>query len=229
MQEGKVDEELHCLVREESWAAPIVPVLKSDKSSVRICGDFQVYSKSGFEIGLLPTTQDRRPDGTARRWEVVHQARFEPSISIASPGRRIQSFHGDQYTVWPIPIKQASVWVFLRTSHLPENPPEWHSGHGCVGLRLRKDKCVFLALLVVFLGYKKDAEGLHPVAEKVEAVQRAPSLRNVTEFKAYLGLLSYYAQFLPNMSTQLAPPCALEVVLRRRKSVCHFEESTHLI
>ena len=25
-----------------SWAAPIVPVLKSDKSSVRICGDFKV-------------------------------------------------------------------------------------------------------------------------------------------------------------------------------------------
>ena len=24
------------------WAAPIVPVLKSDKSSVRICGDFRM-------------------------------------------------------------------------------------------------------------------------------------------------------------------------------------------
>ena len=26
---------------ERSWAAPIVPVLKADKSSVRICGDFR--------------------------------------------------------------------------------------------------------------------------------------------------------------------------------------------
>ncbi len=54
--------------------------------------------------------------------------------------------------------------------------------------------------------YKIDAEGLHSVAEKVEAVQRAPSPRNVTELKAYLVLLSYYyARFLPNMLTELAP------------------------
>ena len=28
------------LVQFASWAAPIVPVLKADKSSVRLCGDF---------------------------------------------------------------------------------------------------------------------------------------------------------------------------------------------
>jgi len=46
---GKVEEELERLVREGTlepiqvadWAAPIVPVLKGDKSSVRICGDFR--------------------------------------------------------------------------------------------------------------------------------------------------------------------------------------------
>ena len=45
---AKVEEELEQLVKEGTlepvqfaeWAAPIVPVLKSDKSSVRICGDF---------------------------------------------------------------------------------------------------------------------------------------------------------------------------------------------
>ena len=45
---SKVEEELERLVKEGSlepvqladWAAPIVPVLKQDCSSVRICGDF---------------------------------------------------------------------------------------------------------------------------------------------------------------------------------------------
>ena len=34
------------------------------------------------------------------------------------------------------------------------------------GLRLRKDKCVFLAPSVVYLGHQIDSEGLHPVTEK---------------------------------------------------------------
>ena len=50
-----------------------------------------------------------------------------------------------------------------------------------------------------------DSEGLHPVAEKVEAVQEAPPPKNVSELKSYLGLLTYYSRFLPNLSSELAP------------------------
>ena len=73
------------------------------------------------------------------------------------------------------------------------------------GLRLRKDKCVFLVPAVVYLGHRIDSEGLHPVAEKVSAVLKAPTPRNVTELKSYLGLLSYYSRFLLNLSILLAP------------------------
>ena len=55
---------------------------------------------------------------------------------------------------------------------------------------------------MVYLGHEIDAQGLHPVAEKVKAVQDAPTPRNVSELKSYLGLLSYYS---PNRSTLLAP------------------------
>lgn len=73
------------------------------------------------------------------------------------------------------------------------------------GLRLRKDKCVFLAETVQYLGHQIDAQGLHPVAEKVRAVREAPTPRNVSELKSFLGLLSYYSRFLPNLSTLLVP------------------------
>ena len=36
-----------------------------------------------------------------------------------------------------------------------------------VGLRLKRAKCVFLAELVDYLGFKVDAEGVHPLPEKV--------------------------------------------------------------
>ena len=65
---------------------------------------------------------------------------------------------------------------------------------------------------VVYLGHCIDAEGLHPVTEKVKAIQDAPTPTNVSELKAYLGLLSYYHRFLPNLATLLA---ALYVLLRQ--------------
>ena len=73
------------------------------------------------------------------------------------------------------------------------------------GLRLKKSKCVFMASSVIYLGYRIDAEGLHPVPEKVQALKEAPTPCNVSELKSYLGLLTYYSKFLPNVSTVLAP------------------------
>ena len=52
----------------------------------------------------------------------------------------------------------------------------------------------------MYLGHQIDSEGLQPVAEKVEAVQEVPAPKNATELKSYLGLLTYYSRFLPNLS-----------------------------
>ena len=73
------------------------------------------------------------------------------------------------------------------------------------GLRLKKHKCKFMVSTVEFLGHLVDAQSLRPLPEKVRAVQDAPIPSNVTELKAYLGLISYYGKFLPNLSTHLAP------------------------
>ena len=37
-----------------------------------------------------------------------------------------------------------------------------------------------------YLGHKIDADGLHPLPEKVKAVHDAPSPRNIHELTAYL-------------------------------------------
>ena len=57
------------------------------------------------------------------------------------------------------------------------------------GLRLKRKKCVFMAASVTYLGHRIDAQGLHPILEKVKAIQEAPTPRNVSELKSYLGLL----------------------------------------
>ena len=58
---------------------------------------------------------------------------------------------------------------------------------------------------VTYPGHQIDAEGLHPVVEKAQAIMEAPQPKNVWELKLYLGLLTYYSKFLPSMSTVLAP------------------------
>ena len=73
------------------------------------------------------------------------------------------------------------------------------------GLHLKKDKCEFMSLSVVYLGHCIDAQGLHPTRDKVAAIQQAPIPQNCTELRAYLGLLNYYSKFMPNLSIELAP------------------------
>ena len=64
------------------------------------------------------------------------------------------------------------------------------------GLRARKEKCQFFVPSVSYLGHKIDGEELHPLPDKVQAIQEAPSPTNARELKAYLGLLTYYTRFL---------------------------------
>ena len=73
------------------------------------------------------------------------------------------------------------------------------------GFRLKADKCEFLKDSVEFLGHRIDADGLHAMPGKVEAVVRAPEPRNVQELRSFLGLLNYYGKFVPNLSTLIHP------------------------
>ena len=70
---------------------------------------------------------------------------------------------------------------------------------------LKRKKCTFLADEVVYLRHKIDQHGLHPVQDKVGAIQKARSSENVQELQACLDLLNYYRRFLYNLSTVLAP------------------------
>ena len=60
------------------------------------------------------------------------------------------------------------------------------------GFHAQREKCVFQAKEVYYLGYRIDAEGLHPLEDKVRAIMEAPEPQDVSELRSYLGLLNYY-------------------------------------
>ena len=59
------------------------------------------------------------------------------------------------------------------------------------GVQLKWSKCSFLQEKVQFLDHVIDAEGVHPLPEKVQAVVEAPSPATVTELRSFLGMLQY--------------------------------------
>ena len=73
------------------------------------------------------------------------------------------------------------------------------------GMRLKQSKCQFMLPAVEYLGHKISEKGLQRMEGKVRAVAEAPAPQNVSQLKAFLGMLNYYAKFLPNISSRLAP------------------------
>lgn len=88
------------------------------------------------------------------------------------------------------------------------------------GLRLKKEKCSFQEKEVVYLERAINAEGIHPLKEKVKAIHDVPDPKNMSELQAYLGLLNYYHRFLP---TQISTVLALLYELLGKGHVWRWE------
>ena len=73
------------------------------------------------------------------------------------------------------------------------------------GLRLKKSKCEFMKPKIAYLGHVIDADGVHTDEKKVKAIDEAPAPTNVSELRSFLGMITYYSKFLPNMSSTLHP------------------------
>ena len=58
---------------------------------------------------------------------------------------------------------------------------------------------------IIYCGYWVDGEGLLKTPEKIQAVVDAPSPGNLSQLRAFLGMINYYHRFLPDLSIRLEP------------------------
>ncbi|XP_024921034.1 uncharacterized protein K02A2.6-like [Cynoglossus semilaevis] len=239
----KVEEELERLqalgviepVQFSRWAAPIVPVMKPDKT-VRICGDYKLTvnqvskleeyplprvddlfatlagGKSFTKLDMSHAYQQLLLDEESKEFVTIntHKGLFKynrlvfgvassPAIFQRTMDSLLQGIpHVTCY------LDDLLITGVTEAEHL-RNLEQVLQRLSEAGLRLKREKCVFMVPSVTYLGHRITAEGICPVEDKVRAVKEAPSPKNVTELRSFLGMVNYYGKFLQDLSKVLAP------------------------
>lgn len=70
-------------------------------------------------------------------------------------------------------------------------------------IKVNFKKCKFFVTELPFLGHVLTDKGLKPCPQKVETIREAKAPRNISELKAFLGLINFYAKFIPNLSPRI--------------------------
>nr|VZI18723.1 unnamed protein product [Spirometra erinaceieuropaei] len=239
----KVEEELDRLqkadiiepVQYSEWAAPIVPVLKTD-GSVRICSDYKLTINSETKLNPYPlpriedlyaslsgghqfTTLDLKPaynqvvlDTESRDATTIntHRGLFRYKrlpFGVSSAPGLFQCLIDN--LVKDIPHVCAYLDDILVTGPSERSHLETLNivlGRlEDAGFKLRKEKCTFLADSVEYLGFRVDKTGLHPLEHKLKALKTAPRPNNTSQLRSFLGLVTHYSRFMNQLATILKP------------------------
>ena len=215
------------------WAAP---VLKSDKKSIRICGDFKLtinrvskldrypipriedlFAKlSGgvlfSKLDLSQAYQQLELDEESKHYTVIntHRGLFQfnrlPFGISSAPGIFQRTMESLLYDIPRVIVYLDDILIsgVSEEDHL-KNLKLVLQRLQSAGLQLQRNKCTFLVPSISYLGHSIDADRLHPLFEKIEAITNASIPTSITELKAFLGLMNYYGKFIPNMSSLLIP------------------------
>ena len=211
------------------WASPIVPVPKSD-GSVHICGDYKISANKAMicDIHPIPTSEDlfaMMAGGMSFTKLDLSHAYLQLQLADSAREYLVINTHKGlfEYTRMPFGIKSAPaifqrtmdnllqgldhVGVYIDDILITGKSEEQHLNEVLsrlekAGVRLKQEKCVFMADEVTYLGHRLNREGIQPTGAKVEAINQAPKL---SELQAFLGMVNFYGKFMENFSTLLAP------------------------
>uniref|UniRef100_A0A5S6QYG5 RNA-directed DNA polymerase n=1 Tax=Trichuris muris TaxID=70415 RepID=A0A5S6QYG5_TRIMR len=193
-------------------ATPIVPIIKED-DRIRICGDYKctvnkVLKKDMYRI---PAVSDILT--TLKKGKIFAKLDFAQAyqqLPVDDDSAKLQTIitHKGAFRPKRLQFGIASApgifQKFMDTllGNVDGVAPYFDNVLVVAGSR---EKCVFGSDSVTFLGYHIDALGIHPTAEKLSAIHNAPSPKSKMELQAFLGLLNFYHNFLPNKAEVAEP------------------------
>lgn len=72
------------------------------------------------------------------------------------------------------------------------------------GLKLN-DKCVFNVQEIDFLGHRISDKGIRPLQSNIDAIKAAPAPTDISTLRSFLGMVGYYAKFVPDYAVLVEP------------------------
>ena len=221
-------------VTHSDLAASIVPVPKKN-GKFRICGDYNVTINRELDVDQYPLPKPEDLFATlagGKKFSKLDLSKAYQQLPLDEDSMQyvtINTYRGlYRYTRLPFGVASApaifqklmdsvlqgipNVICYLDILVTGVNDNDHHRNLASVferlqqhGFWLKQEKCAFMQESVEYLGHRIDAEGLHSLPSKVDAIVNAPEPRNVQELRSFLGLLNYYGKFLPNLSSTVHP------------------------
>ncbi|XP_075741316.1 uncharacterized protein LOC142790221 [Rhipicephalus microplus] len=204
----KIDAELDKLLQQgvlepvdcAEWETPIVTPLKGN-GDIRTCADYKctihkALQQHAYPVPVVSHVLASLSGGTIFAKLDLAQAYQQLPVTDESAAAQTIVTHRGAFRV------RRLQGVRSRIALSPSRGPSPFPGCWAEG---KKEKCQLGVAQVEFLGFRIDAEGIHPTPEKTQAILGAPRPSKKTELQAFLGLVNFYYAFLPHKATVAEP------------------------
>lgn len=221
------------------WCSPIVVVPKKYSGEIRLCCDFiklnnsvkrLVYPVPKIDVSLAKLKGAKifsRLDANAGFHQLKLHKDSHPLTTFLTPFGRYM------YTRLPFGVNCASDYFSKEFSDLLSDIPniiihiddiliysKTVDEHNKIlrmvlqrlkkeGVTLNKQKCVFGAKEIKFLGHRISDHRISILPERVSAIANFPTPKNKESLLHFLGVVNYVGKFIPNKSYVIEPLNAL--------------------
>ncbi|UYV69193.1 K02A2.6-like [Cordylochernes scorpioides] len=214
--ERMVEKDYLYQVPSSKWATPVVVVPKKNKE-FRICCDFKVTLNRFLDTAAypLPTQQDL--------FSVLARGKYFSKLDLSNAYLQLEvnpstqplltiNTHKGLFRFKRMPFGLANAPSFFSQLWIEY----WRELMGLFvtltmyslqkhNIKLKREKCEFLRREIQYLGHLMKEDGIRPLEDKIQGLQKTKSPTNVSELRSFLGLVNYYGKFIPNLPELLEP------------------------
>ncbi|XP_011859199.1 PREDICTED: uncharacterized protein K02A2.6-like [Vollenhovia emeryi] len=166
-------------VENSEWATPIVPL--------EIHSDDRKFLTLNTHKGLFAVNR------------LMYGIASAPAIWQRTLEQILQDIPGVAIFLDDIVVTAPSDDEHLRRLHLVLNKLLKHN------VRINLEKSTFFKNEIQYCGHVLRKDGIHKEPSKMEAIRQMPRPRNISDVRAFVGMINYYNKFIRNLSSILQP------------------------
>jgi len=193
---------LNCQTVADSYSLPLLTDFANDMAGSRIFSSLDLF-KGYHQIEIAPEDQCKSvmvtPIGSYKYKRM--------SMGLRNASQSFQRLMNKVLRGIP------NIFVYVDDILVHSHTPEEHLEHLQAvfqrlkenGLVLNRDKCVFGAQSLQFLGHSISAEGIRPLPWKIQAIRDFSLPSTQRQLKRFLGMINFYRPHLQHASEFMAP------------------------